>query len=234
MQRPTNAINPIGPTLRYWQYAREGEAAGTDSNVVARLQLDALSAIETGPRARPRVVRHARAQYYGIGQNDGTEGQSVRTYGCYENDWVVRMAERAAGCEIVCRATSRRRDADTVRLYRGEVLIVAKELDAGHGGVRPSVHHHLVEDVVSSVRPVSVVVFRLFAYEFLDQIATLCVTFLGAHDGGFEAQTQTNCDAALEGARQSLRILLKVELGEEAQRAQRKGENGRNDALEQP
>jgi hypothetical protein len=81
---------------------------------------------------------------------------------------------------------------------------------------------------------VSMVVFGFFADEFLDQVAAVGVSFLGAHDCGFEAETQTDCDAVCECGGERLRILLKVELCEEAERAEREGDGGGDDALEEP
>ena len=50
-----------------------------------------------------------------------------------EDDWVFGVAERATSCEVVGRAASRCCDADTVSLDGGEMLIVAENLNGGHG-----------------------------------------------------------------------------------------------------
>ena len=55
-----------------------------------------------------------------------------------------------------------------------------------------------------------------------------------AHDGALEAQAQADDEAVAERARQDAAVLVEVELGQEAERAEREGEHRRYDALEEP
>ena len=53
--------------------------------------------------------------------------------GCNKNDWVVGMAERAACGQVVRRRAGGCGHADAIRLHRGEVLVIAKDLKGRHG-----------------------------------------------------------------------------------------------------
>lgn len=189
LQRPGNTIDPIlAPSIQR-QDARKGEPRGADGDVVARLELHAFFPVEARPRAGARVVGDAGAQDDGVGQDDGAEGEGVRADGGDQDDGVVRVAQGAAGGEVVRGAARGRRDADAVGLDGGEVFVVAEELDAGHGGVGSAVDDDLVEDVVRAVGPVRVVVFAFFADELLDEVAGGgLAASLRPHDGGFEAE----------------------------------------------
>jgi hypothetical protein len=151
-----------------------------------------------------------------------------------EDDWVVRMAERAACCEVVRRAASRRRHAYAVRLNGGEMLIVAKELDARHGRIWPSIHDNLIKNIVRPIRLVSVVVLGLFAYQLFYQVTIGTVSVLRAHHSCFKAEAEVDSNPLVKCARQRLGILLKVKPSQEAERAKRECEDRRNDALKEP
>jgi hypothetical protein len=83
-----------------------------------------------------------------------------------ENDRVVWMAERTTCCEVVRCTACRCRHAYAIGLNGGEMLIVAKELDARHGRIRPSIYNHFVQNIVGSIRFVRVVVLGFLAYQF--------------------------------------------------------------------
>lgn len=53
--------------------------------------------------------------------------------GGQEDDGILGVTEGAAGCEVVGCAAGGGGDADAVGLDGGEVLVVAEELDGGHG-----------------------------------------------------------------------------------------------------
>ena len=131
-QLPTNTIDPLLAPAARRLHARKRVPARADGHVVARLQLRPLAAVEAGPAARARAVRHADAQHDGVGQDDGPERQRVRADGRHQHDGVLRVAQRAARREVVGRRARRRRDADAVGQDRGEVLVVAKDLGVGH------------------------------------------------------------------------------------------------------
>lgn len=99
----------------------------------------------------------------------------------------------------------------------GEELVVAVELEVGDVGRGPAVNDELVED------------FKLLAF------AVGGVQGAGAPDGAGEAHAEIDFhavvahDAAEVGA-----VLVKVKRGHEAEAAERKGQHGRHDALEEP
>lgn len=158
----------------------------------------------------------------------------MRADGCDKDDGVVWVAERAPCREVVCCATRRCGDANTIRLDCGEVLIIAEELNARHCRIWPSVYYHLVQDVVRAIWRVRVVILGFFTYQLLDQISALVVSLLRAHNSRFEAKAEVHGDALFESARQGKRIVVKVKLGKKSKRAKREGENRRDNTLEQP
>lgn len=106
-----------------------------------------------------------------------------------EDDGVVRVAERAAGCEIVGCGAGGCCDADAVCLHGGEVLVVAEDFDRGHCWIGTSVENNLVQDIVRAVWSVGGVVLAFFADELFYEVLGLpvCVSSLAAHYRCFEA-----------------------------------------------
>ena len=80
-----------------------------------------------------------------------------------KNHRVFRVAKRATRCEVVGGGARGRGDADAVGLDGGEVVVVAEELDGGHGGVGPAVDDDVVEDFEGRGGFVRVLVFELGA-----------------------------------------------------------------------
>jgi len=125
----------------------------------------------------------------------------MRADGGNENHWVVWMAERSTCRKVVRSGSRRRRHANTVSLHSCEMLVVSKQLDRRHSRVWAPVYDHLVQDVVSAIRIMCMVVVDFLPDEFFDQITTLAVPLLGPHDGSFEAEPQADCNTVREGGR---------------------------------
>lgn len=80
-----------------------------------------------------------------------------------------------------------------------------------------------------------VLVLTLFADQLLDQVLWRAVlAALATHHGAFEAEAQADHDAVAESSLQGLLELREVEFGEESEGAEREGEDGGHDALEEP
>lgn len=47
----------------------------------------------------------------------------------HEDNGIVRMAERASGCEVVRRGTGGSRDTDSISLNSSKVFVIPKQLD---------------------------------------------------------------------------------------------------------
>jgi hypothetical protein len=73
-QLATNTVHPILAPPPGRLHSSKGEATGTDGNIIARVELDPLAAIEASPTVGPGVVGHAYPQHDGVGQDDGPEG----------------------------------------------------------------------------------------------------------------------------------------------------------------
>ena len=80
-QLPADAVDPVFAAAAMGLDRGEGVATGADSDVVAGTELDALTAVEAGPRVRARVVGDADAQHDGVRQDDGAERERVRRGG---------------------------------------------------------------------------------------------------------------------------------------------------------
>ena len=132
LQRPTDAVDPILTPPPRRHHIGERIPRRAHRHVVPRVQLDPLPAVETRPAAAARVVGHADAQDDRVGEDDGPEGERVRADGGQQNHGVFRVAEGAAGGEVVGCRPGGRGNADAVGLYGGEMLVIAKDLDGGH------------------------------------------------------------------------------------------------------
>lgn len=132
IQRPAQAINPVLATLTKGQDRRKRKPACRQCDIVARPQLHALLAVKADPGAGACVVRHAKAQHDCVRDDDRAERERVRADGCHEDDGVVRVAERAAGREVVCGRAGGGGDADAVGLYGRDVVVVTEDFDARH------------------------------------------------------------------------------------------------------
>lgn len=131
-QLPADTVHPVLAPAALRLHTGKGVPAGRDRHVVAGLQLEPLAAVKGRPRARARAVGDTDAQDDGVGKDDRPEGQRVRADGGHEHHRVLRVAERAACCEVVGGRAGGRRHADPVGKHRGEVLIVAEDFGVGH------------------------------------------------------------------------------------------------------
>ena len=115
-QLATDTVHPVfaPPSLRH--HIRKGVSTGTNRDIISRSQLDPFSAIETCPATSSRVIRNTYPEDNSIRQDDGSEGESVRADSCHEDHWVLWMAKRSAGCEIVGCRTGGSGNADTICL----------------------------------------------------------------------------------------------------------------------
>lgn len=127
-QLPADTVHPVLAPPPLCLHAGEGVPAGRDGHVVARVELKTLTAVERGPRARPRAVGHADAQDDGVGEDNGPEGEGMRADGGHEHHWVFGVAEGASGCEIVGCGACGCGHADAVGEDGGKVFVVAEDL----------------------------------------------------------------------------------------------------------
>ena len=238
LQRPAQTVDPVLAPPPRRHHIRERIPTRGDCDVIAGTQLDALAAVETDPAVGAGIVRNPNTQDHAVGEDDGAERESMGADCGDKDDRVLWVAERAAGREVVGCAACGRRDADPVCLDGGEVLLVAEELNRGHGGVGSTVDDDVVEDLEGAVGLVRAVVIAFFADELFDEVlldAGVFVSFfLRAHDRAFEAEAERDGDALAEGFGEGVFVLVEVEFGEEAEGAEGEGEDWRNDALEEP
>ena len=82
---------------------------------------------------RPGVVRHTDTQDHRVWKDDRPERERVGADGRHQDHRILRVAEGASGREVVRGRARRRGDADAVGLDAREMLVVAKELERGHG-----------------------------------------------------------------------------------------------------
>lgn len=132
IQRAADTAHPILASAFPRHHVGERIPAGADGDVIARVQLDALAAVEAGPAGGAGVVGDADAEDDGVREDDGAEGEGVRADGGDEDDGVFRVAEGAAGGEVVGRGAGWGGDADAVGLDRGHEFFVHEEFGAGH------------------------------------------------------------------------------------------------------
>lgn len=88
-------------------------------------QLYSAPTVEARPGGTARVVRNADPELHRVGKQHGPEGERVGTDGGEEDSGDLRVDERTAGGERVGGRSSRGRYRQTVRLYRGEVMLIA-------------------------------------------------------------------------------------------------------------
>lgn len=147
----TDTIHPVLGAAALSLDAGEGEAAGGDGDIVPGEQLEPLAAVKAGPGARARREGDANTQHDGVRQDDGPEGQRVRADGRHQHHWVLRVAERTTRSEVVGRGARRRRHAYAVGEDRGEVFVVAEDLEIGHRWSRASISPGLHTSYPSSL-----------------------------------------------------------------------------------
>lgn len=100
-QLSSNAVDPVLAPSALRHYVRERVSASTDRHVISWSQLNSFSAIETCPTACPCIVRNSYAEDNCIRKDDGPEGEGMSADGSHKNDWVFRVAERAASGKTV-------------------------------------------------------------------------------------------------------------------------------------
>lgn len=170
------------------------------------------------------------------------------------------MTQRASGREIVRGRTRWRGHADAIGLDAGKVLVIAKELQAGHcwglsctvshkptdrvfcrlwcGGrtrAGTSVHHDIVQDHIRAIGRMRSIILALLADDIFDQVATLAMLPLARpHHGALKSESQADRDPLPKGIVERLRESAVVEFREKSQRSKRERQHGRHDPLEQP
>lgn len=92
LQRPRNAIDPICPPSCHWQNAWERESRCANRHVIARLELNSLSAVEACPRACSRIIWYPGAENNRVRQYNRSEGQRMRANSRDKNDRIVGVA----------------------------------------------------------------------------------------------------------------------------------------------
>ena len=138
----------------------------------------------------------------------------------------VRVNEGAAGGQRIGGAAGGGAEDDAVSLHEGEEVVVAVEFEVRDVGGWSAVDDELVED------------FELLSFDGVALVVTTAATGgrgCGAVDGAGETHAKVHAHAFVtHDSVERLLVVAEVEVGEEAERAEGKGEDWWDDALKEP
>lgn len=99
----------------------------------------------------------------------------------------------------------------------------------------PSIDYHIVQYIARLLGLMGSMIMCKVSDELMYQVFPLFTRVsLRTHDSGLESQSQTDTESLVENFTKLISKVLKVELGQETQRAERKGYYRWHDVLKEP
>jgi hypothetical protein len=201
---------------------REGILRGGNGDTVSLSELETALTIESTVGSGSWVARNNDAKGHGIGEDHGSEGESVRADGGEKDSRDIGVDEGTTSWQRVCCRTSWGRKNTTISLHNSEELVVAIQLEVGNVGRRATIDDELIENL------------KLLRLLELGRVKSSSAAVVAVDSTG-ESHTKVDLHTVItHDSVEVLLVLLEFKCRHEAEAAETEWEHGRDNSLEEP